>query len=124
MMPRTILVILLGMFAMSGCASRERRIEKIRSQYPQWNQGLVEKVASGEVEIGMTKEMVAAALGQPDRISYEGNEEIWGFAAYLPSNYGERAVVKKLVYFVFFGNGKVLRTAGNRNDLAHIYWYQ
>jgi len=55
-----IILIVLVTFLFSGCAiSREARIRKIQSKYPQWDQPTVERVAEGRVEVGMTEEMVS-----------------------------------------------------------------
>jgi PBP1b-binding outer membrane lipoprotein LpoB len=75
MISKIITIILLGAFFISGCASVEDRTKRIRSHYPQWDEATVQKVAAKQVEIGMTPEMVTAALGKPDGISRLGDEE-------------------------------------------------
>ena len=114
-----IMIIVLGALFVSGCASREQRIQKIQTQYPQWDRPTVEKVASKKVEIGMTPEMVKAALGRPDAISREGDEEKWGYA--INVEYGMGGIYRELVYFVYLKKGKVVRTAGNWSRLG--YWF-
>jgi len=121
-MSKIITIILLSAFVISGCASKERRIEKIRSQYPQWDQATVEKVASARLEVGMTSEMVRVALGEPDRVSLEGGEEIWGYAIWVVV--GDTRAYKKLVYFVHFKDGEMIRTTGDRSAMSYLYWYQ
>ena len=116
---KTVILILLGSILMSGCGVRESRIHEINAQYPQWDQPIVEKVASRQVEIGMNDKMVIAALGEPDSISHDGDEEKWGYAIYV--SYGMGSVSKKFVYFIFFKEGKVVRTAGDWSKLG--YWY-
>ena len=111
-----IIVILLGVFVISGCASPEPRLEQIRSQHPQWDEATVQRVAAREVEIGMTPEMVEAALGKPDAISHEEDEEIWGYEIVIDNFVHIR---RQLVYFVHFKNGQVVKTRGDRNRLPY-----
>jgi hypothetical protein len=66
--------------------------------------------------------MVRAALGEPDRVSREGGEEIWGYAIWVV--YGDSMARKKFVYFVHFKEGKIIRTTGDRSALSHLNWYQ
>jgi outer membrane protein assembly factor BamE (lipoprotein component of BamABCDE complex) len=122
MVSKILMICLAGAFLLTGCASKERRAEKIRAQYPQWDQATVEKVASARVEVGMTPEMVRAALGEPDRVSREGGEEIWGYAIWIVP--GEAPARLKFVYFVHFKEGKIVRTTGDRSALSHLNWYQ
>lgn len=109
-----VIVILLGVFAIGGCASPEYRLEKIQTQYPQWDQDMIQKVAAREVEIGMTPEMAEAALGKPDAITRQGDEETWGYEIIIDNFVNIR---RQLVYFVHFRNGQVFRTTGDRSRL-------
>lgn len=119
MISRIIGIILLGVFFLSGCGGfKERRIEKIQSEYPHWDQATIEKVAVRKVEIGMTEEMVLAALGRPDAVSDEGDEKKWGYAVRI--EYGWNFWYE-FVYFVYFREGKVATTAGDWSRLG--YWY-
>jgi hypothetical protein len=122
MTSKIIMIILLGVI-ISACTYKEQRIQKIQSQYPEWEQATVEKLAAGEVETGMSR-VVVAALGKPDAISHEGDVEVWGFIAFIPGYRGESVWIKKLVYFVYLKNDRVLRTAGDRDKLDHLYWYK
>ena len=115
-MATRIIIILLGVFVISGCTSGERRLEQIRSQHPQWNEAMVQKVAAREVEIGMTPEMVQAALGKPDAVTREGDEEIWGYEIIIDTYVHYR---RELVYFVHFRNARVAKTTGDRNRLPY-----
>jgi hypothetical protein len=72
-------------------------------------------VAAKKVEIGMTPEMVSAALGKPDGISRKGDEEKWGFALILAGFTGP--AYKEYVYFVYFKSGHVARMEGDRRRL-------
>ncbi|MGD9040371.1 MAG: outer membrane protein assembly factor BamE [Desulfobacteraceae bacterium] len=115
MVLRTI-IILLGIFIMSGCASTEHRLEQIRSQHPDWNEATVQKVAAREVELGMMPEMVEAALGRPDAITREKDEDTWGYEVIIDNFAHAR---RKLVYFVHFKDGRVVRTTGDRSRLPY-----
>ena len=111
-----IIIILLGVFVIGGCASPEYRIEEIQTKYPQWDEATVQKVAAREVEIGMMPEMVEAALGKPDVITREGGGETWGYEVIIDNFVHIR---RQLVYFVHFKNGQVVRTTGDRSRLPY-----
>lgn len=125
-MVRTITVILLIAFFMWGCASekfelqssqrRTYRLEQIQNRHPEWDELTVRKVASGSVEMGMTREMVLEALGKADKISQQGNEEIWGYEI-IVDNYTH--IERKIVYSVFFKNSRVVKTTGDRSRLSY-----
>ena len=115
MIPRTIMTILLATFILGGC-SIEQRAQRIHSKYPQWGEATVQKVASRKVEIGMTREMVREALGRPVSNYLEGTEEKWGYALYIQHGY---SASQRFVYFVYFKEGIVVRTAGDSNRLPH-----
>ena len=116
MIPRIIMAILLGIFILGGCASVEKRAQSIHSKYPQWDEATVQKVAAWKVETGMTPEMVREALGRPVSTVRENAEEKWGYAVYVQHGY---SASQRFVYFVYFKDGIVVRTAGDSNQLPH-----
>ena len=107
MMPRVLTIIVLGAFLLSGCATNEPRIDKIQTQHPEWDQATVERVASKQLEVGMTADMVVAALGKPDAVSQTGDEEKWGYAELKQDGWN---FYKRFVQFIYFKEGKVVRT--------------
>lgn len=111
-----IIIALLGVFVIGGCASAEHRLEQIQAQHPQWDEATVEKVVAREVGIGMMPEMVEAALGKPDAITREKDEETWGYEVIIDNFAYAR---RKLVYFVHFKDGRVVRTTGDRSRLPY-----
>jgi outer membrane protein assembly factor BamE (lipoprotein component of BamABCDE complex) len=113
----TILLFLLAFF-ISSCASKEARLKNIQSQYPGWDQAVAEKVALREVEIGMTKDMVLAAIGKPYKTVPAGDEEKWTYAVIMER--GQGSLYPEYVYFVYFTNGKVVRIQGDKNRLGLI----
>jgi outer membrane protein assembly factor BamE (lipoprotein component of BamABCDE complex) len=123
---RMTIVALMMAFVMGGCASqkfelqspqrRGYRMEKIQSQHPEWDELTVQNVAARRVKIGMSREMVFEALGKADRISQQGNEEEWGYEIII-DHYTH--VDRKLAYAVYFKNGHVVRTAGDRSKLSY-----
>ena len=126
MWARTITVTLIVAFVVGGCASkkfelqsterRSYRVENIRNRYPQWDELTVQKVAARRVEIGMSREMVREALGKADKISQQGNEEKWGYEIIIDRY---TRIERELVYTVYFENGRVLRTVGDRSKLLY-----
>lgn len=116
------MVLLLAAFFISGCASVERRVQKVQAQYPQWDEATVQRVAQRDVGIGMNQEMVQAAFGKPDAISRKGDREMWGYAIWIVPAEG-RPHYKKFVYFVTFENGAVVRTEGDPGKMDYLSWY-
>jgi hypothetical protein len=49
---------------------------KIWEKHPYWDPAICEKIASGQVEPGMSKEQVKAALGEPKEVKPEGRGEV------------------------------------------------
>jgi len=118
-MGKRILLFVVAAFLITGCAtSREQRVQEIQSAYPHWDSATVEKVAGHQVEVGMTPDMVAAALRRPDSVSTDGDQEKWGYS--VPKEYNMGAVRQVFVYFVYFKDGRVTRTEGDRKALG--YW--
>jgi hypothetical protein len=119
MMKRAVSILLLGAFVLGGCAETPYRESKIRYQNPKWDDATIRKVSKREVEPGMTGEMVRAALGIPDDISRQDDEEKWGYAIKV----GDYQPREELVFFVYLKQGVVTRTAGDRNKLKTFVWY-
>jgi len=115
---KTTIILFLFAFFMSSCASEKERFKKIQRQYPGWDQAVVEKVAFREVEIGMTGDMVLAAIGKPYKTVLTGDEEKWAYAVIIER--GQGSLYPKYVYFVFFKNGKVVRIKGDKSRLGLI----
>ncbi|MEA2038638.1 MAG: hypothetical protein U9N82_02255 [Thermodesulfobacteriota bacterium] len=120
MRTRTICVILFGMLVITGCAVQKYRTEKIELQHPDWDQATVQKVAKRQISPGMTSEMVVAGLGKPDSILREGDQERWGYAAFV----GDFEPRKTFVYFVYLKYGLVTKTTGDRSRMSYVSWYE
>jgi len=117
MWARTIIVALMVAFVVGGSTQRRGyRVENIRNRYPQWDELTVQKVAARRVEIGMSREMVREALGKADKISQQGNEEKWGYEIIIDRY---TRIERAIVYTVYFENGRVVRTAGDRSKLLY-----
>lgn len=127
---RIAMILLLVSLFLGGCSPekiqfqstqrRAYRVQKIEEKYPEWDDVTIQKVASRRVEIGMTREMVWEALGEPDTISPQGNEEKWGYAVIVVP--GDAPRYKKFVYFVQFKEGRVVRTTGDPSQLSNLGW--
>ncbi|MGD8228603.1 MAG: outer membrane protein assembly factor BamE [Desulfobacteraceae bacterium] len=123
---RMIIVTQVVVFVLGGCASKKfelqssqrrgYRVESIKNRHPQWDELTIQKVAARQVEIGMTREMVWEALGKADKILQQGNEEKWGYEIII-DRYTH--VERELVYAVYFENGRVMRTEGDRSRLSY-----
>ena len=115
-----ILVLLLSGMVVAGCGMKDRRADKIHSQYPGWDQATVRAVAARKVATGMTKTMVMEALGNPDSINQEGNEEKWSYGINKERDMG--AIVRRQVFWVYFKGEKVARTAGDWRKLGYTFY--
>ena len=109
---------LLSTFILCACSAKEDRIQTIQSQNPDWGQATVQKLANWQIELGMTSEMVQAALGKPDSVSREGGEEVWGYGKWIA---GYRRDYRSNVYRVYFEDDKVIRTKGDVDMLRTPY---
>ena len=111
---------LIGMFMINGCAaSKEARMERIKSQYPQWDRGTVESVAERKVLNGMSEEMVLAAMGKPWSIEREGDLNVWGYGYFGSTIDGY--TTQKLSYFIYFRDKKVVEIRGDKSKLGLSY---
>jgi outer membrane protein assembly factor BamE (lipoprotein component of BamABCDE complex) len=120
MMKRIFISVCLGVFLLAGCAETQYRESKIRVQHRDWDDQVLDKVAKRQVEPDMTGDMVRAAIGLPEKMSRQGDLEKWGYAVMV----GDYEPKEKFVYFVFFKNGRVIRTEGDINKLKTLSWYE
>ena len=91
-----IIILVLFGCAASGSSQRQmslQQIEDTRRQYyvsshPSLPEGTKQNILNGIMQIGMTKEMILAALGDPDNVQRSGDSsgvrEIWVYYAPLP----------------------------------------
>ncbi|NQU14311.1 MAG: outer membrane protein assembly factor BamE [Desulfobacteraceae bacterium] len=117
-MLKTVAILLFSACFAVSCASKEKRMEKFRAEHPDWSQTLLEKVALRDVDIGMSPDMVLAAIGKPYKTALKGDEEEWAYAVIIERGMGGR--YPEFVYFVWFGNGKVVRIKGDKSRLGLI----
>ncbi|MFH1490904.1 MAG: hypothetical protein ABII06_18525 [Pseudomonadota bacterium] len=115
-----VIFCVIAMFLISGCAaSKEARVNQIKSQYPQWDQGTVESVAERKISAGMTEEMVLAAMGKPWSIEKEGELTVWAYGYFGQTVEGY--VTQKLSYFIYFRDKKVADIKGDKSKLGFSY---
>ncbi len=119
MMKRIFIFASLGVFLLAGCAETQYRESKIRLQNRNWDDKVIEKVARRKVEPDMTGDMVRAAIGLPDKTSRQVDTEEWAYAVMV----GDYQPRQKFVYFVYFKNGRVVRTEGDIKKLKTLSWY-
>ena len=117
---KNILILLLLGMVVAGCGLKDRRSEKIQSQYPGWDQATVQAVAARKVATGMSKPMVMEALGNPDSIDREGDEEKWTYGINKERDMG--AIVRRPVFWVYFKGEKVVRTEGDWRKLGYTFY--
>jgi len=119
MMKFAVILLLLN-FVVAGCGLKDRRADKIRSQYPGWDEATVQMVTARKAVVGMTKPMVIAGLGNPDSINQEGEEEKWTYGINRDRDMG--AIVRIPVFWVYFKGGKVVRTEGDWKKLGYTFY--
>lgn len=76
-----MIIVTLILFS---CGSIQNLQDKIISEHPEWSIKEVEKIRNGEIDLGMTKEMVKAAWGKPRYINetdsqYTGKVTAWSY---------------------------------------------
>lgn len=113
---KPVVSLLLAVIIFS-CAPTEKRFQTIQSQHPEWDQATVQKLANWEIDIGMTSEMIQAALGKPDDVYTKNDEEVWGYAIWIITYSSQ---YKRFVYFVHFRENKVIRTRGDVNSIRNV----
>jgi len=118
MLLRNMVMALLCMCVVCGCATSERRFDAIRAQHPKWSDNTIKKLAAWQVEAGMTPEMVRAALGNPDSVSIKEGEEVWGFAYWQVTFASQRKI---FAYFVYFKDNKVVKTSGDVTKVETLF---
>ena len=117
---RFALILLLLSIVGASCGMKDRRVEKIQNQYPGWDEATVQTVAARKVTTGMSKPMVMTALGNPDSINPEGDEEKWTYGVNRERDMG--AIVRRPVFWVYFKGEKVARTEGNWKKLGYTFY--
>ncbi|HVS53713.1 MAG TPA: hypothetical protein VHD62_15260 [Opitutaceae bacterium] len=67
----------------AGCASVDSRIAKNRAAFDAWPPAVQDKIVRGQIDVGFTREQVAVALGEPDRVftrtTADGTAEVWSY---------------------------------------------
>ena len=117
MKPIICCVLLLSCWLTSCATSRlERRIGSLQERNPLWDEATVMLLANCQIERGMTKDMVAASLGEPPWVNSHGEEEEWEYVTYL--YVVGRAIVDYKFFVYFDGEGNVTRTLGNTTRLG------
>ena len=113
---------LLSSLVFGGCANLQERMQTLESEHPQWSRETIRKIAAREVEPGMTTDMVLAALGKRRDVHYGPGpgEEVWVYHKGVwvtEDGIGDGYAVWPPVYWVYFKDGKVVRTEGDENDV-------
>lgn len=117
MKPFICFMLLLSCSLFACAASRlESRIERIRDRNPQWDEATVMKLATCQIGLGMTKEMVATSLGEPPWVNRKGGEEEWVYVTYL--YVVDRPIVDYKFFVYFDQEGFVTRIIGNTERLG------
>jgi outer membrane protein assembly factor BamE (lipoprotein component of BamABCDE complex) len=117
MVLKRVMVALLCVLFVCGCAAQEKKSDRIRSEHPEWDANTVSKLAAMNIENGMTRAMVLAALGPASSVTKEGEDEVWAYNAWREDPiYGPKAW-QEVAYTVRFKGDKVVGTKGDTDSL-------
>ena len=76
-------VVFLVLFSLAACAAVQKREKELTVKYPEWSREVVNKVAHGFVEVGMTKEQVREALVMPPRYDVVTKGDRWHWVDHI-----------------------------------------
>jgi hypothetical protein len=107
-MTRIIMIFLVAITVLlTGCATQQERIDRIRAQYPQLDQVTAQELAEGRIRVGMTEEMVITAKGKP-RFTYDGNGTVvWEYVQYMGGEVSGMNILRSSCK-VYFQNKRVI----------------
>lgn len=113
------LLVAASVLVLAGCASTSSRISDHQAAYDMWPADVREKVSSGRIDVGFTREMVQVALGNPDRTASrttaQGTSEVWVYFDRSPKvsiGLGVGSFGRHSAY----GGGVVVGDSGFRDD--------
>lgn len=100
-MIRICALVAVVLFVLAGCATTEQKEQRLRSEYPNWDEQTIKKVANRDIEKGMTKEMVMAAYGKRGdvRLGDKMGQESWTYYQEVMYSDAPRWVPKIVIYF-------------------------
>jgi len=75
-------------FALTACSTVDSRINKQQALFDSYPPDIRQSIRDGRIEVGYTPEMVAMALGEPDRKvetqTEDGLAEVWTYRKNVP----------------------------------------
>ena len=111
-----VLCLISALLTIGCAASREDRVNQLKSTYPQWDQSTAEKVADQKVEVGMTEEMVRAGMGKPWSTTRTGDDTRWEYSRFEMDHSG--VSLPRTSFYVSFRNGRVTGTQGDISQVT------
>jgi len=83
-----IALLAAAAFALSACSTVDSRIRKQQALFDSYPPAVQNNIRNGRIEVGYTREMVAMALGEPDRKvetqTEDGVAEVWSYRKSVP----------------------------------------
>ncbi|UGU17724.1 hypothetical protein LS482_07555 [Sinomicrobium kalidii] len=84
-------IFLISLVAFLSCGSVLSLQDRLISEHPEWTKKQIELIKRGEIEVGMTKDMVKASWGEPSYINktdseYTGKVTAWSYYRVFGSN--------------------------------------
>lgn len=85
-------VVLLLLVLQAGCGTQGHRARQYGAEFGSWPEDIQQRVLSGVVREGDSREMVYIALGSPLRVLSHGSWERWEYLGWVDDGVGEAVV--------------------------------
>lgn len=74
-----------------GCGTTQSLRDRLIAEHPEWTNEEIALIINNKIQVGMTKDMVIAAWGEPNYINennsmYSGNTVAWSYISIFSSN--------------------------------------
>ena len=114
---KNILIFLFVGMVVASCGLGDRRITRVETQHPGWDQATVKAVAERKGAARYDESNGDGVSRKSRFINQEGSEEKWTYGINRERDMG--AIVRKPVFWVYFKDGKVLKTKGDWGKLGY-----
>ena len=82
-------LVLVCLALLAGCATPDSRIADNKAAFDKFPAEIQQKIRTGQVDVGFTKEMVVMSLGEPankfTRKTEAGDTEVWSYRESKPA---------------------------------------
>ena len=117
-----IFMSLLMSFHIFGCAASKSGKEELRSHYPGWDTEILDKVAHGVIEIGMTKEQVREALANKMIFDLQTDGDRWSYGE--DKKPGRQEEVHSLGNILIFQDGRLAEMRSFLRNMDNTFYME